>query len=70
VATLEAEPGHFSLYAWKNIMIVCWSKHGTGPTMQKVARLRDEIGRLHPEGISVIYLVAHGSGLPDADARS
>lgn len=69
LALMDSEPGHFALYAWQNIMIVCWSKHGTGPTMQKVSRARDEMDRLHPEGVSVIYLIAHGSGLPDADAR-
>ena len=66
---MASEPAHFALYAWQNIMVVCWFKHGTGPTMQTVTHMRHEMDRLHPEGVSVIYLIAHGSGLPDADAR-
>jgi hypothetical protein len=38
---VDAEPGHFGLYSWANIMIARWLQGGTGPTIERVARVRE-----------------------------
>jgi hypothetical protein len=69
LALLESAPD-YRLYTWNNVMIVCWSGPATGPSMMAVGRLRESLGKQYPTGISVIYLIADGAGLPDADARA
>lgn len=66
----DAETGVCAFYGWRNIVIACWSKQATGPTMQRLARVREKIDREHPEGVSVVYLIANGAGLPTEEARA
>jgi hypothetical protein len=67
---LDSEPGFFAFYALQNIMIACWSKGGTGPAVQRVAEQRARMDKQHPEGVSVVYLIANDAGLPTAEARA
>ena len=67
---LDAEPGHFGVYSWVNIMFVRWWQAGTGPTIERVARARELMDGRHPEGVSVVYLVAASAGLPTPEARA
>lgn len=66
----DSEPGSFAFYSWQNIVIACWSTHGTGPTMQRFARVRDALDRQHPTGVSVVWLIADRAGLPTPEARA
>lgn len=65
----DAEAGVCAFYSWRNIVIACWSKQATGPTMLRFARIRENLDREHPEGVSVVYLIANGAGLPTEEAR-
>jgi hypothetical protein len=67
---LDAERGHFDAYSWANIMFVRWWQGGTGPTIERVARVRELMDGRHPEGVSVVYLVAASAGLPTPEARA
>ena len=67
---LDSEPGEFALYSWKNLMIACWSTRATGPAMERVSLAREAMGHDHPEGVSVIYLIAENAGLPTPEARA
>jgi hypothetical protein len=67
---LDAEPGHFGAFSWSNIMIMRWLQGGTGPTLERVARVREQMDGQHPEGVSVVYLVAASAGLPNPEARA
>jgi hypothetical protein len=67
---LDAEPGHFGVYSWANIMIARWLQGGTGPTIERVARVRELMDGQHAVGVSVVYLVAASAGLPTAEARA
>jgi hypothetical protein len=51
-------------------MITCWSQRATGPAIEKVAQLREQMDRDHPEGVSVVYLIANDAGLPTPEARA
>lgn len=64
------EPGQHAFYTWQNIMITCWSQRATGPAIEKVAHYRELMDREHPEGVSVIYLIADQAGLPTPEART
>jgi len=66
----DSEPGSYSFYSWQNIVIACWSTHGTGPAMQRFARVRDALDRRHPTGVSVVWLIADRAGLPTPEARA
>jgi hypothetical protein len=67
---LHTEPGQHAFYTWHNIMITCWSQRATGPAIEKVAHYRELMDREHPEGVSVIYLIADQAGLPTPEARA
>jgi hypothetical protein len=67
---LDSEPGSFAFYTWQNIMIACWSKRAEGHSIERIARLRESMADAHPEGVSVIYLIANEAGLPTAEARA
>jgi hypothetical protein len=67
---LHTEPGQHAFYTWQNIMITCWSQRATGPAIEKVAHYREQLDRAHPEGVSVIYLIANEAGLPTPEARA
>lgn len=67
---LAEEPGSYAFYTWQNIMIACWSQSATGPAIAKVTVLRQAVHDRHPEGVSVIYLIANEAGLPTAEARA
>lgn len=67
---LHTEPGQHAFYTWQNIMITCWSQRATGPAIEKVAQYRERMDREHPEGVSVIYLIANEAGLPTPEARA
>lgn len=67
---LDSEPGAFALYAWQNILFACWSQRATGPAVARVALARETMAREHPEGVSVIYLIAENAGLPTPEARA
>jgi hypothetical protein len=66
---LESAPA-YRLYAWHNVMIACWSGPATGPAMAGVGRVRESLDKQYPKGISVVYLIADGAGLPDVEARA
>lgn len=51
-------------------MITCWSQRATGPAIAKVTQLREQMDREHPEGVSVVYLIANDAGLPTPEARA
>jgi hypothetical protein len=70
LALLDGEPGHFGVYSWANIMFVRWWQGGTGPAIERVARVRELMDGQHPEGVSVVYLVAASAGLPTPEARA
>jgi hypothetical protein len=67
---LDAETGHFAAYGWANILFLRWWQGGTGPTLERVARIRERLDGEHPEGVSVVYLVAASVGLPTPEARA
>lgn len=67
---LDSEPGEFAYYAWHNIMIACWSKQATGAAVERITRVREALGRKHPEGVSVVYLIGSEAGLPTSEARA
>jgi hypothetical protein len=67
---LHAEAGHFSCHSWQNIMFTCWFTRATGPAVQRIAELREVMDREHPEGLSVVYLIANDAGLPTPEARA
>jgi hypothetical protein len=67
---LHSEPGSHAFYTWQNIMIACWSQRATGPAIEKIGSLRAAMHDRHPEGVSVIYLIADGAGLPTPEARA
>jgi hypothetical protein len=66
---LDSDSDSYAFYTWQNIMIACWSKRATGPAIEKIARLREAMNVQHPEGVSVVYLIADQAGLPTAEAR-
>src|SRR5690348_398611 len=70
LALLDEEPGAFAFFAWHNILIVRWSQQATGPAVERLARVREAHDIEHPEGVSVIYLIAGNAGLPTAEARA
>jgi len=51
-------------------MIACWSKQGTVLSLQLLMRVREALDQQHPEGISVVWLVADRAGLPPPEART
>lgn len=67
---LDSEPGHFAAYGWNNILFLRWWQGGTGPTLERVARVRERMAGQHPGGVSVVYLVAASAGLPTPEARA
>lgn len=67
---LDSEAGAYAFYSWHNVMVACWSKQGTGLSLQRLMRLREALDQQHPEGISVVWLIADRAGLPTAEARS
>lgn len=67
---LDSEPGHFTVHAWQNIMFVCWLQRGTGRAVQRVAEQREVLDKRHPEGVSVVHLIADQAGLPTPEARA
>lgn len=70
LATLCSEPGHYAAYKWRNIMIVAWSKAGTGPAIEQVAQARLDLQAEHPDGVSVVYLIGQAAGLASEQARA
>jgi acyl CoA:acetate/3-ketoacid CoA transferase alpha subunit len=66
----DFEAGAYAFYSWHNVVIACWSQQATGPAMQRFAQLRENLAREHPEGVSVVYLIANGAGLPTSEART
>jgi hypothetical protein len=70
LALLDSEPGEFAFYSWKNVMITCWSRRATGPAVERVTLAREAMEREHPEGVSVVYLIADNAGLPTPEARA
>lgn len=70
VVLLDSQAGVYALYAWQNIMFACWSQAATLPAMQRVAHHREAIDKRCPEGVSVVYLIADGAGLPTPEARA
>jgi hypothetical protein len=70
LVSLDAETGHFAAYGWANILFLRWWQGGTGPTLERVARIRERLDGEHPEGVSVVYLVAASAGLPTPEARA
>jgi hypothetical protein len=69
-ALLDREPGAFAFYLWQNVLIVCWSQRATGPAVDRLVRVRASIDGDHPEGVSVVYLIRDGAGLPTPEART
>jgi hypothetical protein len=67
---LDAETGHFAAYGWGNILFLRWWQGGTGPTLERVAHIRERLDGEHLEGVSVVYLVAASAGLPTPEARA
>lgn len=67
---LDEEPGAFAFYAWQNILFVCWWQSATGPAVERLTRVRESIDGKHPEGLSVVYLIANEAGLPTPEARA
>ena len=67
---LDHEPGHFAAYGWTNVLFLRWWQGGTGPTLERVGRVRERMAEQYPEGVSVIYLVAASAGLPTPEARA
>ena len=70
LALLDEEPGAFAFYSWQNLLLVCWPQQATGPAVERLARVREAVDREHPEGLSVIYLIAGNAGLPTPEARA
>ena len=67
---LDTEPGHFAAHGWTNILFLRWWQGGTGATLERVGRVRERMADQHPEGVSVVYLVAMGMvGLTVASRR-
>jgi hypothetical protein len=66
----DADPGAFAFYSWQNVAIACWTKQGTGDSLQRLMRVRETLHHKHPEGVSVIWLIADRAGLPTAEARA
>lgn len=66
---LDAEPGFFSCHSWLNIMFACWSQRATGPAVERIAHFRELMDKEHPQGVSVVYLIANDAGLPTPEAR-
>jgi hypothetical protein len=67
---LDFDPGHFGFYVWQNIMIVRWSRSGTGPAVERLTHVREKLETEHPEGLSVVHLIVDNAGLPTAEARA
>ena len=67
---LHREPGAHAFYTWRNVMITTWSQRATGTAIEKVTALREQMDRDHPEGVSVIYLIGNGAGMPTPEARA
>ena len=67
---LDAEPGRFAFYSWRNIMLACWSTRATGAAVERITRARESMNEQHPEGVSVVYLIASNAGLPTPEARA
>ncbi|HEX6245295.1 MAG TPA: hypothetical protein VFZ61_30445, partial [Polyangiales bacterium] len=62
LALLDQEPGAFGFYGWQNILIVRWSQQATGAAVERLSRVREGFDSEHPEGVSVIYLIAGNAG--------
>jgi hypothetical protein len=66
---LDAEPGHFSLFAWQNLTIATWASEATGPAVHRIDVAAAPLLKERAEGVTSIHLVKEGAGMPTAEAR-
>jgi hypothetical protein len=66
---LDAEPGAFSMFVWKNVTILSWMAPATGAGTKRVAECTKQVASACRDGFSNIHLVKDGIGLPTVEAR-
>jgi len=63
---MDTEPGAWSFGVWKNFVIGVWSKGGTAPAVQSLAKT----SRTFKERYTSIHIIKSGAGLPTSDGRA
>jgi hypothetical protein len=66
---LETEPGACCTGSWANLTITRWQGRGTGPAVERVAKVSAEVRAQYPSGISSVHLIVEGAGLPTPEGR-
>jgi hypothetical protein len=66
---LDAEPGRFAFWGWKNITVAVWWAQPDPTTVARLSRLTEQRRKQHSAGMSNIHLVKGNIALPDAETR-
>ena len=69
LVVLDAEPGRFALYGWKNITVAIWLARVETDAVERLARASAAYCVSYPQGLSNIHLVQQDIGLPDGRTR-
>jgi hypothetical protein len=63
---MDTVPGAWSFGVWKNFVIGVWSKGGTAPAVQSLAKT----SRTFKERYTSVHIIKNGAGLPTSDGRA
>jgi hypothetical protein len=68
--TLDAEPGQFAFFAWKNVTIMVWEVPPNAASVTRLSRMGAERAREHPGALSDVHVINGWPGLPSAEVRA
>lgn len=66
---LDAEPGEFAFYAFRNTLVLVWLSGLTEAWIERLHEASLGMHAAHPEGFSNVHLIQAGATLPTPEAR-
>jgi hypothetical protein len=69
----KAEPlfqaNGFSISSWLNVMVIVWTTPSSIELVENLSRCSTQFHASHPEGVSVVHVIAKGPPLPQPEVR-